>query len=47
MFVGMSKQLNNKSWEVSQLVIIGYQNTPLPDKLSAEDRSFRKRNAKL
>ena len=36
----MSKQPNNKSWEVSQLVIIGYKHTPLPDKLSAEDRSL-------
>ncbi len=30
-----------KSWEVRQLVITGYYHTPLPDKLSTEDRSFQ------
>ena len=38
----MSKQPNNKSREVCQLVITGYYHTPLPDKLSAEDRSLYK-----
>ncbi len=33
-------QSNNKSWEVCQLIIIGYEHIALPDKLSAEDRSF-------
>ncbi len=36
----MSKQPNNKSWEVCQLAITGYYHIPLPDKLSAEDRSL-------
>ena len=32
-------QIIFKSWEVSCQLVIGYHHTPLPDKLSAEDRS--------
>ncbi len=32
--------VDSKSWEVRQLVITSYHNAPLPDKLSAEDRSL-------
>ncbi len=31
---------DSQYWEVRQLVITGYYHTPLPDKLSPEDRSL-------